>query len=481
MSNISSILIRPDLREQSLRAAIINGVCWAVMFGAGESSFPLFAAAIQAPDFFFGLMVGVPSLAGPLFQVFGANLLERVRNRRRLVLAVVGIQIVGLWPLALIPLLEPGALVYAIFCSAMLLYYVCMNLCTPAWTAWISVLVPSERRMSFFARFSRNIAAMSLISKLLVGGALFWAGCRAGDESAQAVAYVFAGAFAVAALSRMAGFTYIQRMYEPAYEDRADSYFTFWQFIRRARESNFVHFVLCVSFIVFGTFISAPFFVPYALYSLQWPQWQWVAIDSMGVLSSVITLLYWGRFSQRFGNKLTMQYTSYGIALIPLLWLSSTNFWYLMVVTFFSGAAWAGFNLSSYNYILEAVSPPKRARCMAYFAIFIGVGSFLGSMAGTWLNYVLPPAEWSAVPASNFAYLLVLSGVVRVAGGLVFLPTFRELRQVQPLALTQYFFYVARARFPVGLLFDTIINGHDEEEKPAEAPAEPREEAVEER
>ncbi len=47
-----------------------------------------------------------------------------------------------------------------------------------------------------------------------------------------------------------------------------------------------------------------------------------------------------------------------------------------------TGAAWAGFGLSVWNYILEAVSAPKRARCVAYFNILIGFGGFAGALLG---------------------------------------------------------------------------------------------------
>ncbi|MFH0938432.1 MAG: MFS transporter [Planctomycetota bacterium] len=432
--------LTPAILERSLKDGLASGLGWAVMFGAGESSFPLFAAMIQAPDYFFGLLFGVPCLLGPLLQVWGANVLERIRNCRLLVLYSVAVQIISFIPLIVLPFLDPGLLLYAIFCLAVLCYYLTGHFAYPSWTAWISTLTPTERHADYFARFSRGVATFSLISKLFVGAALFWAGQCPVETRGRSLALVLAIAFAVAGIARGFSFWHLKRMYELPYEHTPDATFTFWQFIRRVRESNFVRFVFYIGFFNFGLFLSAPFFVPYVLYELHFAQWQWVVMDSMAVLATILALLYWGRFIARFGNKKTLKYTTYGMALIPLFWICSGNYYYLIIINFIAGAAWAGFVLSSYNYILEAATPAKRARCVAYTSIFAGVGSFVGSMVGAWLNQVLPPAEWSVVTTSNFAYLLIASGVMRIMAGLFFLPMFRELRNVQPLSLTQYFF-----------------------------------------
>src|SRR5436190_2095388 len=106
-------------------------------------------------------------------------------------------------------------------------------------------------------------------------------------------------------------------------------------------------------------------------------------MDSCQTLAAVLSFIFWGRFSTRFGNKKTLAYTSISISTIPLLWLCSDNFVFLTAVQMLAGAIWSGFGLAVTNYIMEAVTPAKRARCFAYCSIFSGVGMFGGSMAGT--------------------------------------------------------------------------------------------------
>jgi MFS family permease len=257
-------------------------------------------------------------------------------------------------------------------------------------------------------------------------------------------------------------------MYDPPYEHAEEAQFTFWQFVRRAPESNFVKFSIFVSLFYFGAYVSAPFFVPYSMNTLHFQQWQWVVMDSGQTLAAVLSFLFWGRFSTRFGNKKTLALTSVSISTIPMLWLCSDNFPFLTVVQAVAGAVWSGFNLAVTNYIMEAVTPAKRARCWAYCNIFIGVGMFGGSMAGTALGEYLPrsiPIAGIEVK-STFLYLLFISAVIRLTAGVFFLPVVRELRDVQPFSLSEWAFEIAGTRPQEGTRFGPVA----EKPQPADPP-----------
>jgi MFS family permease len=449
--------------------AFLQGLCWAMMFGVGECYFSLFATHIEAPKFYFGLLAGVPSLLGPISQLFGADAVETTKNRKRLVIISVILQSLCYAPMAALPFVTDRNTSYTLLFSIMLIYFVGAHYCVPAWNSWISVIVPSGERSSYFARTSRAVAFISLITKLAVAGALYYASTLAEPARESTAVLVFAIAFASAGIARFGSYIFIQKMYEPKYEHSPEDTFTFWQFIRRARESNFVRFVLFVSLIHFGAHIAGPYFLPYAVYTLKWEQWQWVLLESVGAVASIATMLFWGSFSQRFGNKKTLQYTAFVVALIPMFWVVSTNFYYLVLVNVCSGVSWAGFNLAAFNYILEAVSPNKRARCVAYFNLLVGAGIFGGAMLGGWLNEVLPPTlttgSWSLSVGSPFVYLLVLSAFVRMSMGLLLVGSFRELREVEPFALKDLVFYISEMREPTGLRFGAMANPPEPEEE----------------
>jgi hypothetical protein len=261
---------------------------------------------------------------------------------------------------------------------------------------------------------------------------------------------------------------YVRRMHQPPYEQVQDAYFTFLQFVRRFKESNFVHFVVFISLIFFGAMIPGPFYVPYILNTLHFASWQWVVIDSAGQLSLALASFFWCRFSAHYGNKATLKYSGYFLSLSPFFWLLSTNFYGLVLVNAVCNIAWAGFGLATSNYILEAAIPAKRARCAAYFSVFVGFGSFFGSMIGWALkdllshgdnSITLSLASWSFCPISAFIYLLLISGIFRLAVCAVFLPTFQELSNVQPFSLKQY---LAQTVLPMARFVDVSETNEEE-------------------
>lgn len=453
---------------RDLRWAFRQALFWAVMFGAGESSFSLLAAYLHAPEIYFGLLSGLPQLFGPLAQVGAANLTDYLGKRKLLVQIAVAVQILSFAPLAVLVFAEPSPAVHAFFLFCVTLYFIAGHFSHPPWTGIIGDLAPSEHRARFFARLSRWVGGVSLVAQLGMGVALYLGREHGGLK------WIFAVGMALSGIVRIGSFVCIQRIQEPPHSASRDTVFTFWQFIRRAPESNFVKFVIFVALVHFGAQISGPFFLPYWIYTLGLPEWQWVLLNGITAVSAVLTLLAWGRFSHRFGNKNTIHYCSYGIALIPLGWLFTSNIWFLGLINAWSGVLWAGFGLSTWNYMLEAVSAPKRPRCAAYFNIVVGVGIFAGSMAGSWLGKVLPLTldfgGGSVTVKTTFMYLLGLSFLMRLAACLM-LPAFKELRpNVEGFSLRRHFYTIASGRVPFGLRF--VVGATDELEPPQKRSAE---------
>jgi MFS family permease len=455
-------------RQRTMHYAVLQGLCWAVMFGVGECYFSLFATHIHAPQFFFGLLAGGPVLLGPISQLFGAEAVDHTHHRKKYVLRSVLIQSICYAPLAYLPFLASEETTRTLLLALIVIYFAGAHFCVPAWNSWISVIVPSEERANWFAKISRAQGIISLITKLMVAAGLYFASRLPQQEEHATVLVIFSVSFAVAGVSRFGGYMYLRKMYEPEYEHAPDARFTFWQFIRRTRESNFVKFVLYVSLVYFGALIAGPYFLPYTVYTLHWEQWQWVMLESAGAVSSILTLMFWGSFSHRFGNKKTLKYTGAIISIIPLLWLPSTNFYYLVAINTVSGFSWAGFNLCTFNYILEAVSPPKRARCVAYFNLLVGIGSFCGSMLGAGLIKVLPLTvsigSWTYTAATPFIYVLVLSSTTRLLMNLFLGSAFNELRQVEPFELKDLVFYISEMRVTGGLRFGALANPPEDSE-----------------
>jgi len=446
-----------SLRKHSLSAAFRQALFWAVMFGGGEASFVLFATWLGAPTLLFGLLAGLPSLLGPLAQVVAANLLDRYGKRMPLVLWPVLIQALLFFPLALLPFLGKGNLTYALFMAAIAIYFVVAHLAHPPWYSLIGDLVPAGERGNYFARLTRIPTFIALVAQLGVGAALFWV------SDPQLQAWVFAISFLVAGTARLISYSIVCGVREPAYRARAEDLFTFWQFIRRAKESNFVKFVIFTGLFYFGAHIVGPYFVPYFTYKLGYQTYHWVILTALGTLSSIVTMLAWGKFSDRFGSKRAIQVSALLASFVPGLWLLTENFPLLVLINMLGASSWAGLQLGSWNYIMEAVSAPKRARCVAYFNIIAGLGVFFGAAAGEGLHVWLPETTTDNGSATSFPYMLIASAAFRLGVCLLFLPMFRELRKVEDFSLPRWFFTVTQMRSVYGI-FINVFAERDEQD-----------------
>ncbi len=460
---------------ESLECGIRQTWGWATMFGLAENSFALFASQVKMPAFLFGLLNGLPQLVGPPSQIVAANILDRGGVRRSpMVVKAVLLQCAFLLPLAglgvwyLYANCQDGAMpAHMILLLSVSGYFIFGNFANPPWSSMISEVVPSSLRQWYFARNNRHNAIITMATQLAVAGALLYAGERT-DATAQfrAAMWVFAGCFGFSAVARAISAVYMHRVKEPPYTANPETVFTFWQFIRRTPESNFVHFAIFQALIYFGANLSGPYFVPYWCYDLGLPAWQWALVQMAASLSSFMTLPLWGRFSHHFGNKKALRYASIGLAFTPMLWTLTPNPYLLIVINAIVGSFWAGFQLTTLNYLFEAVSPPKRARCVAYSATFMGMGIFIGSVLGGWLLQVLPPMEYGTRHRTSFVTLLTLSCVTRTLS-LSLLPTFKELRKVGHFSLRQWI-YQTTLRQPLRLI--DFVEEDDEAETPKPVP-----------
>ena len=322
--------------NKNVSLAIKQAICWSLMFGIGDNTFSLFANHLNAPLFVYGALAWIPAFLGPFVQIFSANVLDTYQHRLKLVYRPVFIQAFSFIPLIIIALFcmnmesnnnsKEMTLPLYIFLFTILIYTLSGHFSAPPWQSLVGDFVSANERGSFFAKLSRSVSFFSLAGQMLVGLVLFMV-AKYLNNSLHILALVFAGCFVIAFLARLSSAMLIKRMVETPYQAPASSVFTFWQFIKRAKESNFVQFVIFAAILHGGANIAGPYFLPYWTDTLHLSQSDWIALQACGGFSTILTLMIWGRFSDLFGNKQTMKYCAILISLTPFCWIFVHNFW----------------------------------------------------------------------------------------------------------------------------------------------------------
>jgi MFS family permease len=128
-----------------------------------------------------------------------------------------------------------------------------------------------------------------------------------------------------------------------------------------------------------------------------------------------------------------------------------------MVIQIYGGFVWSGFSLASANFLFDAVTPPKRARCVAYQGLVNGFFTFLGSLAGGYAAIHLPGrfslGPWTWEPAFILPVIFLISGLIRLIATSILLTKFKEVRPVEPIGNGELIFRVSQIKPIAGATF----------------------------
>jgi MFS family permease len=252
----------------------------------------------------------------------------------------------------------------------------------------------------------------------------------------------FALIFLAASTARLLSTRYLSRMDESAAPATREAEFRLLDFLRHERSINYKRFLWFSGLMHVCVLISGPYFVIYLLRDLHFSYWMYAAWLATGVLGQFLTLKPWGRISDRYGNKKLLVATGLIVPFLPMLYLVSTSFAYLLCVNFLGGTIWAGLALGLQNYVFDAVHAEDRAKGVAVWSTINAMGWFAGAMLGSWLATVVP-AEFSLAGielrlTSNLQAVFFISGALRLIVSLGLLRTFHEARPVEPITRRRF-------------------------------------------
>lgn len=417
--------------EQGRRFGIHDGLFHAVAQGGGEHYLSAFALFLHATPFQLSILSAIPQLIGTWAQLVSVKIAHWFPDRATQVCWGILGQALSWLPIVVLPLLWPERGPWLLI-TAVAIYFIFTHFTSPVWNSLITdVLDPNERGV-YFAKRSRIMALMSFVA-LCIGGILLsifaqqqllWAG--------------FTLIFILAGLSRSASAHVLSTV--SSWPDHAPGANPtgFREFLSSRMSNNFRSFLLFSCLMHVAVLIAGPFFVIFVLQDLHLAHWQYGMWLASGILGQFLTLPTWGRFSDRFGNKALLTVTSLIVSFLPMLYLFSTAWLFLLTVNFFAGMIWAGLSLGLSNYVFDAVLPMDRAKAVAISSIVNALGWTMGTVIGSWLIDTIPArlelGTWTLAPVSNLPFIFFLSGLIRLIVSASLLRTFHEPREVERLA-----------------------------------------------
>lgn len=187
--------------------------------------------------------------------------------------------------------------------------------------------------------------------------------------------------------------------------------------------------------ISFATNLAAPFFALYMLRDLNFSYITYIVIVSSNAVSNIAFQTFWGRRADRYGNIKIVRTTSCLMPFIPLLWLVSSNVFFLIGAEIYSGFIWSGFSLSSTNFVYDASDRENRTKHIALFNAMTGVAICAGALLGGFLAPRMP-----ALLGYNLRTMFMISGIARGLVVAFLLRRVTETRYVPELNMIKVIF-----------------------------------------
>ncbi|MDD5433871.1 MAG: MFS transporter [Nitrospira sp.] len=448
--------------SRSLSYAVKDGVYFSIMSGIGEIYISPFAIFLKATNSQIGFLASIPPLLGAFVQLLSINILNKIRNRMTVILSGVISQAFTWIPILLLPFLfRPYAPYLLILCVTA--YFAAGNLGTPAWTSLMGDIVPEKTRSTYFGYRNKVMSIFSL-GALGLGGFILHLTEKSGNTWAG-----FFILFSTAMIARFLSAYCLSRIANKPYKVDGKDDFGLLEFFAGFRSSSFVRFVVFVGLMHLSVMMAGPFFSVYMLRDLHFSYLQFMAVSAMAVLVQYLTLHNWGKFGDKFGNRKILVITGFTLPVVPLLWLFSSSFYYILIIQMLAGLSWAGFSLSMGNFIFDSISSPQLAKCFAVFNVLIAAGTFIGAITGGWLSNYLPVSlsfyGLNIIMKSNLQWLFLISGILRLCIAAVFLPQITEMRDVEAITFRELIFRVTSLRPISGLRFGIFTGNQNNKNK----------------
>ncbi|MBI2608327.1 MAG: MFS transporter [Deltaproteobacteria bacterium] len=425
--------------KESLKACWVEGAFANVMLGIFDYYLIPFALFLGAKNLQIGFLVAFSHLLGSLSQIFSVNIAKKIQSRQKLLINFSILQGSLLIFIASLIFISSPLSIYFLMVLT-ILFRILANILGAFWGSLVSEYLPPEKRGIYFGWRSQIVGLAGL------GGVAF------GGMTLHFFENGFTGKaffilFALGCLCRFFSAYYFTKMKDLPTTYNPEHQFTFKMFIKSFRKSNFAKFTFFVGSLTLATYISAPYYAVYLLQDLKFSYGSYMIIQVAAVIGGLVAFPIWGKHADLVGNAKMLKLSSVLIPLVPIAVLVSPHFYYLFCVELIGGILWGGFNLCAINFIYDAVTPPKRMRCLSYFTLINGIAIFIGSTSGGFIIPHLP-----TIKGFHLLTLFLISGILRFASYIFLFHHFKEVRAVQhQVSSLRLFFSVVKARPLIGL------------------------------
>jgi MFS family permease len=385
----------------SLRAFWYDGLLTSITDSLVLNFIPLYALKLGATGGQIGLLNAAAGILGTAMLLPGARLAEWWGARKSYILLTSGLTRLTLLLMALVPLGLPlsAAVTGIILLNSLRVVFGNMGL--PAWTSLSADVVPEKIRGRYFASRNAIITIASIVFAPFAGYVI--------ARSAAVSGYQFV--FTIAFISGMSALWFYSQIEEPTRGEAVATGPKRFPLLENLKNYPlFLRYCIYAMVWSFALNLAVPFFNVFLVEETTGTE---AAVGYLAAVGSVVGLLsqqFWGHVNDRWGAHRTQLITASVIPFITFGWLFVRSPWHVVPINLTSGLVWPGFNIASFNVILEVTPEERKPRFIALLNTLIGLATAAGATVGGWM-----------VDVYGYRSVFLASGLFRIVGWFLFL------------------------------------------------------------
>ena len=420
-------------RRKTMLLSIRDGSAWTVMERTATEYLSAFIVALGFAGQQLSLLMTLPQALTALVQMASQMLMNRY-GRLRVLCDMVFLQSMTLVLIILAAFFVPFDMLLIVLTVLITAYYTTGAIGGNAWVSLMGDTIPQRARAKFFSARTRVSSITGILALIGSGLIIYYV------DPIYGAVVAFSILFGIGALARLLSYSYLKQSYDPGFEHLPRSeQFTLLQFVARFKSSNFARYALFMALFWLAIFISAPFVVYYQLEILGFNYVEFTLLKIAFIITSIFSLKYLARLCDQYGNRTVFFLSALGIAFYIGAFGVYETFTSWLILDMMGGILWASFNLSTANYLFDAVSSKKRALVNGYVTALRGAGILIGGGLSAYAySFAVNVQPYFA--QNEYQLIFLGSGALRVLLVLAFLPLVKEVREVASPSLRNLVF-----------------------------------------
>ncbi len=363
--------------QRGMKAVIWDGMASTAMGTfTGGVFLTAYALKLGASNSTIGILAAIAPLMA-LIQIPSIYLVEKLRNRK---VIVVSTSLVSrsFWLLvAAIPFVFPAAIGVKILIIGMALYSLFGAVSGTAWNPWLRDILPQDRLGQFFSKRMRMGTILGIVLSLVCAAYLDQWTKYFPKQEMSGYSILFLCGF----IAGIIGVYFLSTIPEPrmAVPEKKTGFLSI--LLIPFKDENFRRLMAFSGSWTFAVNLAAPFFTVYMIKRLDFSMAFIVGLSVVSQVTHLVFLKIWGKFTDRFSNKSVLRVSGPLFLFTILAWTFTTlpykhmfTIPLVILIHVFLGMSTAGINLGAGNIGFK-LAPKGKATA------FLTVNNFINSLA----------------------------------------------------------------------------------------------------